>query len=147
MVWAVVISLVGSTWYLLRQAYTYGGINLNQYFFVGSQKPFQDVAGWIANPMAVNWEGWFYVAVGGGVMVLLMLARHYFLWWPLHPVGFPIGHDLGYEPDLGKRLLGVVLQERGVEVRGAWIVQTNSAIFLGIGSGQCGCGRRVVSDR
>ena len=90
MVWAVVISLVGSTWYLLRQAYTYGGINLNQYFFVGSQKPFQDVAGWIANPMAVNWEGWFYVAVGGGVMVLLMLARHYFLWWPLHPVGFPI---------------------------------------------------------
>ena len=40
--------------------------------------------------MAVNWEGWFYVAVGGGVMVLLMLARHYFLWWPLHPVGFPI---------------------------------------------------------
>ena len=89
MVWAVVISLVGSTWYLLHQAYTYGGINLNQYFFVGSQKPFQDVAGWIANPMAVNWEGWFYVVVGGGVMVLLMLARHYLLWWPLHPVGFP----------------------------------------------------------
>ena len=23
-------------------------------------------------------------------MVLLMAARQYFLWWPLHPVGFPI---------------------------------------------------------
>jgi hypothetical protein len=24
-------------------------------------------------------------------MVLLMLARHHFLWWPLHPIGYPIG--------------------------------------------------------
>ena len=23
-------------------------------------------------------------------MVLLLAARHYFLWWPLHPIGFPI---------------------------------------------------------
>ena len=55
-------------------------------------------------------------------------------------------HDLGYESDLDERLLGVGLQERGVEVRRAWIVQTDSAIFLGIGSGQCGCRRRVVSN-
>ena len=56
-------------------------------------------------------------------------------------------HDLGYQPDLGERLPGVALQERGVEIRGAWIVQADSAIFPGIGLGQCGCGRRVVSNR
>ena len=87
---SLVISLLASNWFLLHQAYTYGGINLNQYFFVRAQNPFGDVAGWIDNPTTVNWEGWFYMLVGAIVMVGLMVARHFLLWWPLHPVGFPI---------------------------------------------------------
>ena len=87
---ALVVGLVGSNWFLLKRAYAYGGINLNQYFFLSSQNPYRDVAGWIVNPTSVNWEGWFYVLAGGGIMVLLLAARHYFLWWPLHPIGFPI---------------------------------------------------------
>ena len=87
---SLVVSLLASNWFLLHQAYTYGGINLNQYFFVRAQNPFGDVAGWIDNPTAVNWEGWFYILVGAIVMVGLMVARHFLLWWPLHPVGFPI---------------------------------------------------------
>ena len=88
---APLISLVASTWFLLDQAYRYGGINLNQYFFgFTAEAAFRDVADWLSNPTEANWEGWFYVVVGGGVMALLLAARHYFVWWPLHPVGFPI---------------------------------------------------------
>jgi hypothetical protein len=87
---AVVTSLLFSYWFLLKQVYTYGGINMNRYFFALSENPYIDVSGWIVNPTTVNWEGWFYVGMGGAVTVLLVIARHYLLWWPLHPVGLPI---------------------------------------------------------
>ena len=76
---SLVVSLLASNWFLLHQAYTYGGINLNQYFFVRAQNPFGDVAGWIDNPTTVNWEGWFYMLVGAIIMVGLMVARHFLL--------------------------------------------------------------------
>ena len=88
---ALLTSLAVSTWFLLEQAYTYGGINLNQYFFgFTAEAAFRDVADWMSNPTGINWEGWSYVLIGGGVMGSLLAARHYWLWWPLHPIGFPI---------------------------------------------------------
>ena len=87
----LVVSLVGSTWFLLDQAYTYGGINLNQMFFGRHiEGPYATILMWMNNPSGVNWGGWFYTALGAAFMVLLMLARHYFLWWPLNPIGFPV---------------------------------------------------------
>lgn len=28
--------------------------------------------------------------LGGGFMTMLVAARHLLLWWPLHPIGYPI---------------------------------------------------------
>jgi hypothetical protein len=30
-------------------------------------------------------------AIGAAIMLMLMLARWYYVWWPLHPLGYPIG--------------------------------------------------------
>ena len=89
---AVIISVVGSVWTVLVLCYEHGGINLNSWFFGGGVRaPFEYIAVKMNTPIAPNYEGWAHTALGGGVMAALMLARHHFLWWPLHPIGYPIG--------------------------------------------------------
>jgi len=88
---ALVVSLAASNWYLLVQAYEHGGINLNQMFFLRTnQGPFNAASVWINAATGVNWQGWLCTSLGGAFMLLLMLARNFLLWWPLHPIGFPI---------------------------------------------------------
>ncbi len=88
---AIVISMVGSIATILYLAYEYGGINLNGWFFGdGARTPFDYVATKLATPTEASVEGWIHTLFGGALMVGLMTARHYLLWWPLHPIGFPV---------------------------------------------------------
>jgi len=89
---AIGVSLVGSIWMILHLAYEYGGINLNGWFFGGGTRaPFDYITTKLNTPTMPNIEGWIHTFLGGGIMVLFMLARHHLLWWPLHPIGYPIG--------------------------------------------------------
>ena len=89
---AVVISVVGSVWSVLVLCYEYGGINLSGWFFGGGVRaPFEYIAVKLNTPTTPNIEGWIHTILGGGIMTALMLARHHVLWWPLHPIGFPVG--------------------------------------------------------
>jgi hypothetical protein len=89
MMLALTLSLIGSIWIILRLAYTHGGINLNQWFFIGgANTPFQFVAPHITSPLEASASGWIWTGVGAGIMGLLMLARQQLLWWPVHPLGF-----------------------------------------------------------
>ena len=60
------------------------------FFLRTNQGQFSAAAIWINSPTGVSGEGWFYTGLGGTAMLLLLLARHFWLWWPLHPIGFPI---------------------------------------------------------
>lgn len=92
MLWAIAISLVGSVVMILHLAYEYGGINLNGWFFGGGTRaPFDYITTKLNAPTAPNISGWIHTFAGGGIMALLVLARHTLLWWPLHPIGYPIG--------------------------------------------------------
>ena len=89
---ALIISVLGSVWTVLTLCYQYGGINLSSWFFGGGVlAPFDYIAVKLNTPTTPNWEGWMHTVLGGGIMAALMLARHHLLWWPLHPVGFPVG--------------------------------------------------------
>jgi hypothetical protein len=138
---APLISLVASTWFLLNQAYRYGGINLNQYFFGSTpEAAFRDVADWLSNPTGINWEGWFYVLVGGVVMSLLLAARQYFLWWPLNALGFPIATtwvaaQIWWSIFLVWLIKGVVLQYGGPK-----LYQNLQPFFLGLILGNVSAG-------
>jgi hypothetical protein len=89
---AIGVSLITSLATILHLAYAYGGINLNSWFFDGGPKaPFEYAAAKLNSPVGPDWAGWLHTAVGGGIMALLMLARHQLSWWPLHPIGYPIG--------------------------------------------------------
>ncbi|MBU0477251.1 hypothetical protein KKC91_01605 [bacterium] len=88
---ALVIGLVSTFWIALKLAYTHGGINLNSWFFVGGpQWPYQYAADKMLHPTGVNWMGWLHTAIGGGFMAFLMFMRYRLLWWPIHPVAYPI---------------------------------------------------------
>lgn len=92
MLLAIGVSLIGSIWAILHLSYGYGGINLNGWFFGGGTRaPFDYITTQLNTPTAPNGEGWLHTLLGGGVMALLMLGRHHLLWWPLHPIGYPIG--------------------------------------------------------
>ena len=91
MMLAVVISVVASIWVILVLSYSYGGINLNQWFFRGGAvAPFNFIEYKLRNPSPPHWGGWAVTGIGAVIMALLMLARHHFLWWPLHPLGFAV---------------------------------------------------------
>ena len=88
----VVVALGGAIWMIMRMSYAHGGINLNSWFFRGNiLAPFNYITYYLKTPSTVNWWGWIHTVIGGGVMVALIFARQHFLWWPLHPVGYPIG--------------------------------------------------------
>ena len=88
---AIIVSLAGSIWIVTKLSYTYGGVNMNKWFFFGgSVYPFNFIARYVNNPTGPNWGGWAWTGIGASVMAILMLARHRFLWWPIHPLGFPI---------------------------------------------------------
>ncbi|MCK4401818.1 hypothetical protein KAW08_05905, partial [bacterium] len=88
---ALVIGLGSTFWIALKLAYTHGGINMNSWFFVnGPRVPYQYVADKILHPTGVNWMGWLHTAIGGGFMAFLMFMRYRLLWWPIHPVAYPI---------------------------------------------------------
>lgn len=97
LIWAVVlailVSMVVSIITVLYLSYTYGGINLNGWFFGptgGAVYPFNYITGELNNPDGPDLLGWLSTVSGAGIMVLLMLARHNILWWPLHPLGFAV---------------------------------------------------------
>ena len=88
---AILISLISSICMILYLAYEYGGINLNGWFFGGGARaPFDYVAAKLATPTEANVGGWIHTVLGGVLMSGLMMARHHLLWWPLHPIGFPV---------------------------------------------------------
>ena len=93
--WAILLSLlaalVSSLGTILHLAYEYGGINTDKTFFVGAAKyPFDNAAFHMQDLQGPHWPNWGATGIGAAVMAMLMVARQRLLWWPLHPLGFPV---------------------------------------------------------
>jgi hypothetical protein len=139
---AILVSLVGSIWMTLRLAYTYGGINLQGWFFGGMPRTvFDFVADKLNNPVTggIMWPRWEFTGIGAVVMGSLMWARHRFLWWPIHYLGFPIGDTwvmewVWFSILLGWLFKGVILKYGGVK-----LYRSLKPLFLGLILGQISC--------
>jgi len=88
---AIAVGLAGSIWVTMQMAYKFGGINLHGWYYNGAPRwPFTYMAS-IANlPENSFGDRMFFTSLGGAVMALLLFLRQRFIWWPLHPIGFPI---------------------------------------------------------
>ena len=89
---ALAIGLSGSIYTTLNLGYQFGALNLHRQYFSGlfAFEPFRFAARFIESPTAPYWTGWIWNGVGAVVMGVLIWARHYLLWWPLHPIGYVV---------------------------------------------------------
>jgi len=86
---ALAIGLGASLWMVMQLSYSYGALNLK---IPGGQHGFYSYAArLILSPTEPHLWGWVNTAIGAAIMLMLMLARWYYVWWPLHPLGYPIG--------------------------------------------------------
>ena len=92
----VLITLAVSMWIRLETAYAHGAINLNQFYAANSAwYPYRYMDIVVSAPLGPHIDGWIQVGVGAGIMAVLELLHYKFLWWPFHPLGFPISSAFG----------------------------------------------------
>ena len=132
---AILLGTAGAVWMALRLAYVHGAVNLWPLLFVGVPEYVFDFTVPLARePVGVNVQGWFHTGIGALVMGSLMLARRIWVWWPLHPIGFPISstfHWMAFNAFLAWMIKGPVLRYGGVRMYAAV-----RPFFLGMIMGQ-----------
>ena len=141
--WAILLALLigslGSFWMIFHMAYQHGGVNLNSWFFKGAPETAYNNALRNIDPAGVYWKGWAFFTGGGMSMVLMMWARQKLPWWPVHPIGFPIGansmmNSVWFSVFLAWALKKVVLRFGGVS-----LYRRSQVFFLGMICGQMSC--------
>ena len=92
--WAIVLAvflgMAGSVWAILEMTYRGVGVNASRWFFLHYPKIIYSTAVTTLEPADVYWEGMGFVGIGAAAMAILTWMKSRFLWWPLHPIGFPI---------------------------------------------------------
>ncbi len=134
---AMAISLVLSAWFLLHLAYRDGAINLHPQYFSGfAQYPSQFAAQKLANPSGPSLAGWLWTAAGGLVMAMLMVARHHFIWWPLHPLGFVVSPGWAMDNIWFSVFLAWGIKVLVLKYGGPGVYAKTRPFFLGVVLGQ-----------
>ena len=141
--WGIVLALLigalGSCWMIFHLVYRYGAINMGDWFFSGGPRTAYEHTIRNLDPTGVYWPGLGFFTGGGGVMVLLMWLRQRLVWWPVHPIGFPIGanammNGLWFSIFLAWACKGFILRYGG-----SVAYQQGQTFFLGLISGQVLC--------
>jgi len=139
--WAMMIALVAtiaaSVWSTMSLAYAHGGANANDWLFrAGPTLPFHYVTRLIKNPEGPSMAGYLFSGIGAAVMTLLMVLNQRFVWWPLHPLGFPIASlwltdQLWFSIFIAWAIKSLVLRYGGAE-----LYKRTRFFFLGLILGQ-----------
>ncbi len=148
MMLSIIVTMVSSIWILLELAYSRGGINCNDWFFVGGARaPYDFFVSKILNPSGPNMAGW-YITFGGAIgMLFLMLMRARFLWWPFHPIGFAIGPIWIMDQIWFTVFLAWLIKLAIVRYGGLKLFQKFRPLFLGLILGQFTCnGTWIIID-
>ena len=141
--WAIILALfigaLGSLWMIFHTAYQHGGVNLDGWFFKGAPEAAYQNAFLNMEPAGVHWPGLGFFAGGGRVMGAMMWARQRLPWWPVHPIGFPIGanHMLSYV--WFSVFLAWFIKKLIMRFGGVALYRRSQMFFLGLICGQVSC--------
>jgi len=98
--WAVaatiVVTVTVATWVRMEAGYEHGAINLNKFYADNcAQYPYRFMAAVVSEPAGPHVDGMIQVGVGAAIMATLELLHYRFLWWPFHPLGYPVSAAFG----------------------------------------------------
>ena len=115
---------------MLDLAYEHGGLNTSWYFRGQTLRPWEDATARLATMTEPNWEYWGHGALGAVVMGLLMVARHRFVWWPFHPIAFPI--SVAANKMFLSILLAWAIKSAALKYGGPRLFKALRPLFLGL---------------
>lgn len=142
MVLAILVSLGTAATTTLWLAYSYGGVNLQQWFFAGMPRTvFDFVAHKMNNPLTAEIivPRWGFTGLGAVIMAVLMIGRQRFISWPLHYVGMPIADTWVMSWVWFSILLGWLLKLVILKYGGVPAYRAGRPFFLGLILGQISC--------
>ena len=134
---ALAIGISGAFWMILHMAHEYGGINLRGSYFHNAPADIYNVALRNLEPGGVYWTGLGFYLGGAAAMLFLLWARLRFLWWPLHPLGFPVGMVIYYM--WFSVLVACLIKKMVLRYGGAAAYRRTQPFFLGLIVGHVLC--------
>ena len=145
MVLAIVVSLFSSLWLVVWLAYQHGGINLDWRFYQYWGKVHAFAAYKIANPVNlidtfdIIAPRLYYTGIGAVAMGGLIWARHYFLWWPTHYLGFAVSATNMTSASWFSIFLGWLIKAVVLKYGGMRLYRALRPLFLGFILAQITC--------
>jgi hypothetical protein len=139
MILALFIGVAGSLWMIFHMSYRHGGVNLNSWFFQGL--PRSTYTHTLRN-MAIEgpyWQGLGFFGGGAVAMAALMWLRQRLPWWPVHPLGFPIGANYMMTFAWFNVFLAWLIKLLVLRYGGATAYRASQRFFLGLIAGQALC--------
>ena len=134
---ALLISLVLSACFLVYLAYRDGALNLHSQYFTGfARAPSQLAVMKLNAPTGPNLVGWLWTGAGGLIMAALMFARHFFVWWPFHPIGFAASASWALDATWLSIFFAWLIKVIVLQFGGPTIYEKTKPFFMGIIMGQ-----------
>lgn len=130
---AILVSLFASLFSLLFFSYRTGAVNSGQWqptYWPGY--PWNWAREYLLHPEGFGKAQFAFIGLGMGLMYLLTFLHNYFLWWPLHPVGFALGFGFPASQCWFSFLLAWLIKSLILKYGGVGTYRNSRLFFLGL---------------
>lgn len=131
MLLALAVALISSVWMCLSMYHNYGVLNLG----IWGDGGFNYVVRLIRSPTEPDLWGWINTGVGAVIMMLLMLVRWRYVWWPLHPLGYPVAPIWVMDQLWFSMFLAWLIKVLVLKYNGVGVYRKTRPFFLGMVAG------------
>jgi hypothetical protein len=135
MMWGIALSLVTSFITITAMSYLTpgGGIGLSTWRWVGvPQEPLRVTSQYLMNPGGPVTMKVLFMGVGAAGMVALQALRGRFLWWPLHPLGYPMAATFAMRNMWFSTLVAWAIKSLVLRYGGIPTYEKSRPFFLGL---------------
>ena len=138
---ALVVCIVCSGYFFLKQTYTHGGSNLDWFgmrsVFSFKLTPFIRLA---ENETGPNWENIRYMVYGAVLMTFIFVMGGHYHWWPFHPLGLLMANSFALQHFWFSFMAGWALKWAIMKFGGGRSYRLMRYFFMGAVVGECTIG-------